>query len=457
MNHDYKQDNSPTISPKGCCGRGGSKLESYDWLSDLPATAQQNDYVEVQFKNTRKGYYYNEAGLPLKKGDMVAVEASPGHDIGRVSLTGSLVLRRMIALHIDPTQTEFKKIFRIAKPTDLEKYQEAKSREHTTMIESRKIASDLNLDMKIGDVEYQGDGNKAIFYYIADERVDFRNLIKVLAEVFRVRIEMKQIGARQEAGRIGGIGPCGRSLCCSSWMTGFRSVNTSAARIQDLTMNPQMLTGQCSKLKCCTNFEVNTYLEAKRKLPVSDRVLETEEGAYHLFKTDILAGLLTYSKEAHAPVDLVTISVARAVEIVELNKRNEKPASLAGEANTTVTIDSKDILEDNSLTRFDKKEKTNRNNRRRSSGKPQSKGQTSRHEDQRAEVKENGNTTHRKKERGERNNRNSQLGDKERKSVNKPQPREDSNNRRNHHSGRKQDRPASSGNKKQQGDRPEVK
>lgn len=354
MNHDYKPDNGPIMTRRGCCGKRAHKLEAYDWLSDLPHSIQQNDYVEVQFKNTRKGIFYNQEGLELKKGDMVAVDASPGHDIGMVSLTGNLVLRRMAALRMTPDPEQIRKLFRLARPSDMERYEEAKSREHETMIRSRQIAAELNLDMKIGDVEYQGDGNKAIFYYIADERVDFRKLIKVLAEAFHVRIEMKQIGARQEAGRIGGVGPCGRALCCASWMTAFRSVNTTAARIQDLTMNPQMLTGQCSKLKCCANFEVDVYLDAKRSLGVPNCALETEEGTYYLFKSDALARLVTYSKEEHAPVGLITVSVERAIEVERLNKQGQKPTTLI-EGEESKGIDSKDILGDNSLTRFDGK------------------------------------------------------------------------------------------------------
>ena len=232
------------------CGRQDKQLNTYDWLADIPGNADESELVEVQFKNTRKGYFRNSNKIPLEKGDIVAVEATPGHDIGVVTLTGRLVPLQMKKANIK-SEADIKRIYRKAKPVDMEKYNEAKAREHSTMIRSRQIALDLNLNMKIGDVEYQGDGNKAIFYYIADERVDFRQLIKVLADAFRVRIEMKQIGARQEAGRIGGIGPCGRELCCATWMTSFVSVSTSAARFQDISLNPQKLAGQCAKLKCC--------------------------------------------------------------------------------------------------------------------------------------------------------------------------------------------------------------
>ena len=248
------------------CGRQDKQLNTYDWLADIPGNAEETELVEVQFKNTRKGYYRNSNHLPLEKGDIVAVEASPGHDIGVVTLTGRLVPLQMRKANLK-SETDIKRVYRKAKPVDMEKYEEAKSREHSTMIRSRQIAKNLNLNMKIGDVEYQGDCNKAIFYYIADDRVDFRQLIKVLADVFKVRIEMKQIGARQEAGRIGGIGPCGRELCCATWMTSFVSVSTSAARLQDISLNPQKLAGQCAKLKCCLNYEANSYIEAQKRLP----------------------------------------------------------------------------------------------------------------------------------------------------------------------------------------------
>ena len=283
--------------------------------------------VEVQFKNTRKGYYKNSNKLKLGKGDIVAVEASPGHDIGTVTLTGRLVPLQMRKANIKP-DAEIKRIYRKAKPVDMEKYEEAKAKEHDTMIRSRQIAKNLNLDMKIGDVEYQGDGNKAIFYYIADERVDFRQLIKVLAEAFRVRIEMKQIGARQEAGRIGGIGPCGRELCCATWMTNFVSVSTSAARYQDISLNPQKLAGQCAKLKCCLNYEVDAYVESQKRLPSKEMTLETTDGTFYFFKADILKGTIMYSTDKNFIANAVTITARRAFEIINMNRRGEKPESL---------------------------------------------------------------------------------------------------------------------------------
>ena len=319
---------------KGCSKRQNNKLNTYDWLCDVPDAEGSTDFVEVQFKNTRKGYYLNSAKIPLEKGDIVAVEASPGHDIGTVSLTGKLVLLQMKKNNVR-TEAEPKRIYRKAKPTDIEKYEEAKAKEHATMIRSRQIAADLGLNMKIGDVEYQGDGNKAIFYYIADERVDFRQLIKVLAEAFRVRIEMKQIGARQEAGRIGGIGPCGRELCCSSWMTSFVSVATGAARYQDISMNPQKLAGQCAKLKCCINYEVDTYVEAQKRLPSREIVLETKDNNYYHFKTDIFKREITYSTDKSFAANLITIPASRAFDVINMN--NGENNGNGNGANTTAT------------------------------------------------------------------------------------------------------------------------
>lgn len=353
---------------KGCSKRQNNKLNTYDWLCDVPDAEGSTDFVEVQFKNTRKGYYLNSAKIPLEKGDIVAVEASPGHDIGTVSLTGKLVLLQMKKNNVR-TEAEPKRIYRKAKPTDIEKYEEAKAKEHATMIRSRQIAADLGLNMKIGDVEYQGDGNKAIFYYIADERVDFRQLIKVLAEAFRVRIEMKQIGARQEAGRIGGIGPCGRELCCSSWMTSFVSVATGAARYQDISMNPQKLAGQCAKLKCCINYEVDTYVEAQKRLPSREIVLETKDNNYYHFKTDIFKREITYSTDKSFAANLITIPASRAFDVINMNKKGMKPISLEADTKPQPPKrDAQDILGQESVTRFDsvkkkkKKRPANKNN-----------------------------------------------------------------------------------------------
>ena len=349
------------------CGRQDKQLNTYDWLADVPGNTDTTDLVEVQFKNTRKGYYHNVNNIDLKKGDLVAVEASPGHDIGVVTLTGQLVKLQIKKANLKSAD-DIKRIYRIAKQTDMDKYHEAKAREHQTMIESRQIAKRLGLQMKIGDVEYQGDGNKAIFYYIADERVDFRQLIKDLAAAFHVRIEMKQIGARQEAGRIGGTGPCGRELCCATWMKNFSSVSTTAARYQDISPNPTKLAGMCAKLKCCLNYEVDNYIEAGRKLPQRDTILQTLDADYFLFKSDILSGMVTYSTDKKIPVNLVTISAERAKEIISMNERGEKPDSLSDNGQDSKKKPT-DLLADADLSRFDKSKKKKKKGGKSTKGK----------------------------------------------------------------------------------------
>jgi len=362
---------------RGLChaavGRQDRQLNTYDWLADVPGNAETTDLVEVQFKHTRKGYYHNVNNLPLKKGDIVAVEANPGHDIGVVTLTGRLVELQVKKANLKSSD-DIKRIYRLARQMDMDKYREAKAREHETMIESREIAKRLGLQMKIGDVEYQGDGQKAIFYYIADERVDFRQLIKDLAAAFHVRIEMKQIGARQEAGRIGGTGPCGRELCCATWMKNFVSVSTSAARFQDISLNPQKLAGMCAKLKCCLNYEVDDYVEAGRRLPNSDIVLQTLDSDYFLFKRDILAGQLTYSTDKRMAANLETISAERAKEIIEMNKRGEKPESLHTEEHVREQREKApvDLLAGDSITRFDKSKKKKKKKQQSAEGSRQS-------------------------------------------------------------------------------------
>lgn len=355
------------------CGRQDRQLNTYDWLYDIPGNTDKTDLVEVQFKNTRKGYYHNVNNIDLKKGDIVAVEATPGHDIGVVTLTGQLVKLQIKKANLKSAD-DIKRIYRIAKPVDMEKYREAKSREHDTMIQSRQIAKDLGLQMKIGDVEYQGDGNKAIFYYIADERVDFRQLIKVLAETFHVRIEMKQIGARQEAGRIGGTGPCGRELCCATWMKNFVSVSTNAARIQDISLNPQKLAGMCAKLKCCLNYEADDYVEARRKLPSKEIVLQTKDSDYYLVKSDILTGLVTYSTDKNTMSNVETISFDRAHEIINMNKRGEKPLSLTNDGKPKRDNRPADLLAEADISRFDKSKKKKKNNNSRNRNNKQANG-----------------------------------------------------------------------------------
>ena len=416
---------------RGLCrcavGRQDRQLNTYDWLADVPGNAESTDLVEVQFKNTRKGYYHNVNNLDLKKGDVVAVEANPGHDIGVVTLTGRLVKLQIKKANLRSAD-DIKRIYRIAKPVDLEKWDEAKSREHGTMIQSRQIAKDLGLKMKIGDVEYQGDGNKAIFYYIADERVDFRQLIKVLADTFHVRIEMKQIGARQEAGRIGGTGPCGRELCCATWMKNFVSVGTNAARFQDISLNPQKLAGMCAKLKCCLNYEVDNYVEASKKLPPKDALLQTADGEYHQFKVDILAGLITYSTDKNLASNLETISAERAWEIIKMNKAGEKPLSLIENGKAKPAPKSSDLLAEADLSRFDKAKKKKKNNNRQNNRKRNAQGDNRQQADNRAENKQQGeNRQDENRQQGD--NRPNRQQNNRRRNNNRPRPQQGENNK----------------------------
>lgn len=366
---------------RGLCGRGCGRqdhqLNTYDWLADVPGNNATTDLVEVQFKNTRKGYYHNVNNLDLKKGDIVAVEANPGHDIGVVTLTGQLVRLQIKKANIKSPE-DIRRIYRIAKEADMEKYAAAKAREHATMIQSREIAKGLGLKMKIGDVEYQGDGNKAIFYYIADERVDFRQLIKDLAAAFHVRIEMKQIGARQEAGRIGGTGPCGRELCCATWVRNFSSVSTNAARFQGVSLNPTKLAGMCAKLKCCLNYEVDDYMGAARRLPSREVSLFTLDAEYFLVKTDILSGECTYSTDRKKMANVETISARRAREIIELNRQGEKPLSLLDDGSVKPEAKSADLLADGDLSRFDKFQKKKKKKKKPSAAQPPRQGDATR-------------------------------------------------------------------------------
>ena len=376
------------ISSKGC-SRKVSQLNSFNYLEGIPGSYDETDMVEVQFKNTRIGFFLNANKIPLEKGDIVAVEASPGHDIGTVIMTGRLVKLQMQKARLKP-DVEIKRIYRKARDIDMEKYAEAKAREEETKIRSRQIAKDLGLEMKIGDVEYQGDGCKAIFYYIADGRVDFRQLIKVLADAFHVRIEMKQIGARQEAGRIGGIGPCGRELCCSTWMTSFVSVSTGAARFQDLSMNPQKLAGQCAKLKCCLNYEVDAYVEAQKHFPARDIQLETLDNTYYFFKADILARQISYSTDKVFAANLVTISAERAMEVIAMNRKGQKPQCLSEDGSELEAQPRTDILDEDGLTRFDHKKRKKNKNRNRQF-KPES-GHSSRPSDNQEPGSESGSS-----------------------------------------------------------------
>ena len=378
------------------------KLTVYDWLEDLPATDCAPEIVEVRFKNTRKGFYSNPSKLALKAGDIVAVEAALGHDI-----------------RVDLERNPLKKVYRKAKPHDIEKWQQAIALEHDTMIRSRKIAADLKLNMKIGDVEYQGDKTKAIFYYIADDRVDFRTLIKVLAETFHIRIEMRQIGTRQEAGRIGGIGPCGRKLCCSTFITNFISVSTSAARYQDISLNPQKLAGQCGKLKCCLNYEVDAYVDAQKDFPSTNITLNTGEGLLYHQKTDIFGQMMSYSTDKEGKGIFIQIPVKRVKEIIAMNRKGIIPPKAVEESgNTPTDIKYTDGVGEESLNRFDEKKQKKRHSRQRNNNN-----------------RENGNSNTPRNEKNERNGerggqrpfRNGPRQDQRRDSrpIQRPKPRTD--------------------------------
>lgn len=360
------QDLKPAINEKSC-KRGCRKLEAWDWLSDISEIVGPAEVVEVQFKNTRKGYFHNSNNLQLEKDDIVAVEASPGHDIGTVSLQGEVVLYKMRSEGAGLNTTELKKIYRKVKSSDIEKWNEAIAMEESTMLKARKIASDLKLDMKIGDVEFQGDKTKAIFYYLADERVDFRELIKILAEEFRIRIEMRQIGARQEAGRIGGIGSCGRPLCCSTFITNFVSVTTNTARHQEISLNPQKLAGQCSKLKCCLNYELDAYIDAQIDFPETSITLETKEGKARHQKTDVFKRLMWYGLETDQGSRLICLSVDEINEIIAKNKKGIIPDKLMGVEETAIAsvIQYESAVGSESLTRFEDKLSNKKDNRSR--------------------------------------------------------------------------------------------
>ena len=353
------------FNARACKRNSALKLSVTDYLADLPENTQETDLVEVQFKNTRKVYFHNSQALPLQKGDVVIAEAQNGYDLGEVTLVGRLVCAQMKKNNIDLDRYEIRNILRFATDQDKQTAAEAKKKEQDTMIKARQIAKNLDLKMKIGDVEYQGDGTKAIFYYIADERVDFRQLIKIYAETFRVRIEMKQIGARQEAGRIGGTGPCGRELCCATWLTNFRSVGTNQARIQNISTNPQKLAGQCAKLKCCLNYEAPLYEEALAQLPDRQIPLETKNGTFYFFSANPLLQEITYSSAPHQPANLHTITAEQAKKIIQMNSKGEKPYDLGGKQvnaeNAEVGLNYQNATAQDDITRFDKKKQKNKN------------------------------------------------------------------------------------------------
>ena len=353
----------------GCC-----KLQDWDVLKGV-SLAKDSDLFEVRFKNTRKGIYRNESGESVREGDIVIVESQSGHDVGIVTLAGPIVSRQMRCKGIDPATAEFRRIYRKAKPFDIEKWQESIAREHDVMIRSRQIAAQLGLEMKIGDVEFQGDGTKAIFYYIADGRVDFRQLIKVFAEGFRIRIEMKQIGARQEAGLIGGLGVCGRELCCARYITNFKSITTASARVQDLSLNPQKLAGQCGKLKCCLNYEVATYLDAQTRIPRVVEPLEFEDGQAWLMKTDILQEMMYFSYEKGSLANLFPVPAAKVAEIIKMNRNGIKAESLKTEPDESPEFVT--AVGDDSISRFDAPKGRNRRGGKGQRG-GQGRGQQSR-------------------------------------------------------------------------------
>ncbi len=362
-------------SCSGCCSNKkinyrsrSAKLKVFDWLENLPVSELFPKIVEVHFKNTRKGYYINEAGIPLLKDDVVAVEGTPGHDIGIVSLTGDLVFEKMRTENIDYQNFEFKKVYRKARSGDIDKWYEAMDREKPAIIKTRKIIENMGLAMKLSDVEFQGDNTKAIFYYIADKRVDFRQLIKVLAEEFRIRVEMKQIGARQEAGLVGGIGPCGRELCCSSWLTNFSSVSTGSARKQELSLNPQKLAGQCGKLKCCLNYELDVYEEARAEMPRTDVTLKTQQGELRYIKTDVLRQLMWYASTDPKQTGLIEVPMQRVLEVQKMNKNGEEVRHILGDTyveNNVQALDYEDLVGQESLHRFDNKKQNKKRRKKR--------------------------------------------------------------------------------------------
>lgn len=375
INNNIEQPETNDQSNKSCMENHKGrcyKLSSFDWLKDVSAINNFPDIVEVRFKNTRKGFFHNSNGLNLAESDIVAVEASPGHDIGIVSMTGQLVREKLRYEGIDYRNHEFKKIYRKAKQADIDKWKEAVDIENTTMFRARKIAENLKLEMKIGDVEYQGDKTKAIFYYIADDRVDFRELIKVMAEEFRVRIEMRQIGTRQEAGRIGGIGSCGRELCCSAFITNFVSVTTSAARYQEVSLNPQKLAGQCGKLKCCLNYEVDAYLDAQEDFPDTSKPLNLKEGKAFHQKTDVFKRLMWYSINTEKGQSIICISVDQIKEIIEMNEKGETPEKIKGveESSIASVIEYQNAVGSESLTRFEDTPTQSRNNGKKKKFRP---------------------------------------------------------------------------------------
>ncbi len=366
--------------PKGCkdngsCGTGGcgNKLEVFDWLANMqPADhTDKFQWIEVRFKNSRKDYYHNKSNLSLYTGDLIAVEGSPGHDIGTVSLTGELVKLQMRKTGFNHKTAEGRAVYRKARENDIQKWKEAIDRETRFMMHCRKISKELGLEMKCSDVESQGDGSKATFYYTSEGRVDFRELIKILARDLKVRIEMRQVGFRQEAGRLGGIGVCGRELCCSTWIRDFRSVTTSAARYQQLSINPQKLAGQCGKLKCCLNYELDSYLDALSDFPNTQIRLKTKIGDASHFKTDIFKKTVSYTYD-NAPGVIIPLDIATIQKVLKMNKEGVLPDDLQSlieerdklKETTPKPTEFANVLDEMNLSRFDNTNK-NRNQKKR--------------------------------------------------------------------------------------------
>lgn len=368
VSHDSETGETNCTYKEGCC-----KLADTNYLKGAEDDTFSN-FFEVRFKNTHKGIYVNDSGQNIGIGDLVIVEAQTGHDLGIVTLKGPVVGRQLRAKGIDTGTAEFRKIYRRARQNDIEKWQEAIAREQDTMIQARRIAAEMGLEMKIGDVEFQGDGTKAIFYYIADGRVDFRQLIKVFAEEFRIRIEMKQIGARQEAGLIGGLGVCGRELCCANYITSFQSISTAAARCQDLSLNPQKLAGQCGKLKCCLNYEVATYADAQSRIPHVSEPLQFKDGPAWLRKTDILSEVMYFSYDKTSDANLFAVDASEVREIIKMNRNGVKPESLKSEPEPKVP-EFVTSVGDDSISRFDTpKRRKNHGGRNRHKGKEEKNG-----------------------------------------------------------------------------------
>lgn len=417
--------------PKGCKSNGScntgdcEKLSVFDWLGNmsLPTGQEPINIVEVRFKNGRKHFYRNQDKLPISIGDIVAVESSPGHDIGTISLAGELIKVQLKRKGIEIDSEDIKKIYRKATQKDIDVWTASRKKEYDTQYRGREILGRLGLKMKLSDVEYQGDGNKATFYYTADERVDFRQLIRDLASAFSIRIEMKQVGLRQEAARLGGVGSCGRELCCSTWLTDLRNVSTSAARYQQLSLNPQKLAGQCGKLKCCLNYELDTYLDALNNFPKQNTILRTEKGEATFIKMDIFKGFLWYTYKENR-IKWFKLTLEQVKEIIALNKNKELAHSLEeyeADIVEVAKVDFENVVGQDSLTRFDVPKRKKKRNNRNKKGRPQNQ-----------QKKAVGNQTNTSQNRKQNPNQNKPqaVGNKQANNTNKKRrpPRKSANN-----------------------------